>query len=83
VPGASSTDPAGAVALSDASTFILSLVAAHQGRTPREILTMLVAASADAIGIHELIVRDAGEVDLADVPGWARQAATRFRGGGP
>jgi hypothetical protein len=75
--------PAGAVTLSDASTFILSLVAAHEGMAPEDILAQLIAAAADAIGIHSLIMRDAGEVDLADLPDFALRAANRFRGGGP
>jgi hypothetical protein len=75
--------PAGAVVLSEASTFILSLVAAHEGRAPEDILAQLIAAAADAIGIHSLIMRDAGEVDLADLPDFALRAANRFRGGGP
>jgi hypothetical protein len=75
--------PAGAVVLSEASTFILSLVAAHEGRCPEDILAQLIAAAANAIGIHSLIMRDAGEVDLADLPDFALRAANRFRGGGP
>jgi hypothetical protein len=74
---------AGAVNLSDASAFILSLVAAHEGKRPEDILAELIAAAADAIGIHSLIMRDAGEVDLANVPDFAVRAANRFRGGGP
>jgi hypothetical protein len=74
---------AGAVNLSEASIFILSLVAAHEGRRPEDILAELIAAAADAIGIHSLIVRDTGEVDLANVPDFALRAANRFRGGGP
>jgi hypothetical protein len=74
---------AGAVNLSEASVFILSLVAAHEGRRPEDILAELIAAAADAIGIHSLIMRDAGEVDLADLPDFALRAANRFRGGGP
>jgi hypothetical protein len=74
---------AGAVTLSEASAFILSLVAAHEGRAREDILAQLIAAAADAIGIHSLIMRDAGEVDLADLPDFALRAANRFRGGGP
>lgn len=74
---------AGAVTLSEASAFILSLVAAHEGRAPHDILAELIAAAADAIGIHSLLLRDAGQVDLADVPDFALRAANRFRGGGP
>jgi len=47
------------------------------------VLALLIVGAAEAIGIHELILRDAGEVDFAGVPGWAYQAANRFRGGGP
>lgn len=75
--------PAGAVTLSDASAFILSLVAAHEGRRAEDVLAQLIAAAAEAIGIHSLIMRDAGEVDLADLPDFALRAANRFRGGGP
>ncbi|OJX74173.1 MAG: hypothetical protein BGO93_16565 [Mesorhizobium sp. 65-26] len=63
--------------------FILTLVAAHEGRAPQDILAELIAAAADAIGIHSLIMRDAGEIDLGDLPPFAMRAANRFRGGGP
>ncbi|MGB3644604.1 MAG: hypothetical protein WBA15_09015 [Mesorhizobium sp.] len=71
------------VSISDASAFILSLIAAHQGRPAGDILAQLIVGAAEAIGIHSLILRDAAEIDLADVPDFARQAANRFRGCGP
>ncbi|WP_315920386.1 hypothetical protein [Mesorhizobium sp. SP-1A] len=72
------------MALSEASAFILSLISAHEGRPQRDIVSMLIAAAGEAIGIHPLIMRDAGEIgDLADLPEFARRAANRFRGGGP
>lgn len=74
---------AGAVTLSEASAFILSLVAAHEGRTPGDVVALLIAGAAEAIGLHSLIMRDAHDVDLADVPVFALSAANRFRGGGP
>lgn len=74
---------AGAVILSEASAFVLSLVAAHQGRSPEDVVALLVAGAAEAIGIHSLILRDADQVDLADLPDFAMRAANRFRGGGP
>lgn len=82
---AAAPDPelAGAVILSEASAFILSLVAAHEGKAPGDVLALLIACAAEAIGLHSLIMRDAHEVDLADVPDFAQRAANRFRGGGP
>lgn len=74
---------ASVITLSDASAFILSLVAAHQGRPAGDILAQLIVGAAEAIGIHSLILRDAAEIDLADVPDFARRAANRFRGCGP
>ncbi|MBN9255238.1 MULTISPECIES: hypothetical protein [unclassified Mesorhizobium] len=74
---------ASVIPLSQASMFILTLVAAHEGRAPQDILAELIAAAADAIGIHSLIMRDAGEIDLGDLPPFAMRAANRFRGGGP
>jgi len=71
------------ITLSDASAFILSLIAAHEGRSTGDILAQLIVGAAEAIGIHSLILRDAADIDLADVPGFARQAANRFRSGGP
>jgi len=72
-----------AVILSEVSAFVLSLVAAHEGRRPEDIVALLIVGAAEAIGIHSLIMRDAHEVDLADVPDFALRAANRFRGGGP
>lgn len=72
-----------AVTLSDASAFILSLVCAHEGRPAGDILAHLIVGAAEVIGIHSLILRDAAEIDLADVPDFARQAANRFRRCGP
>lgn len=74
---------ASAVTLSDASAFILSLLAAHQGRPAEDIVAQLIAGAAEAIGIHSLILRDAAQVDFADVPDFARRAANRFRSGVP
>lgn len=76
------THTAGAVVLSDASAFILSLVAAHQGRDPADIVAQLIAAAGDAIGLSPLLSRGAENIgDLADVPDFARRASHRFRGG--
>jgi len=47
------------------------------------VLALLIAGAAEAIGIHSLIMRDADQVDLADLPDFALRAANRFRGGGP
>ncbi|CDX49177.1 hypothetical protein MPL1032_10234 [Mesorhizobium plurifarium] len=81
---ADATPSAGAVALSEASRFILSLIAAHEGRSTSDILAELVAAAADAIGISALLTRGADDIgDIADLPGYARRAANRFRSGGP
>ncbi|TIV48110.1 MAG: hypothetical protein E5V96_00435 [Mesorhizobium sp.] len=81
---ASAATPGGAVALSEASRFILSLIAAHEGRSTSDILAELVAAAADAIGISALLARGADDIgDIADLPGYARKAANRFRSGGP
>lgn len=69
--------------LSEASAFILSLIAAHEGRSDRDIVAELIAAAGIAIGLSPLL-RDAdGIPDLAEVPDFARAAANRFRGGGP
>ncbi|MER9665516.1 hypothetical protein [Mesorhizobium sp. M0203] len=74
----------GAVTLSEASAFILSLIAAHEGRSERDIVAELIAAAGDAIGLSPLLKRDADDIDdLVDVPPYARSAANRFRGGGP
>lgn len=81
---ATAATPGGAVALSEASRFILSLIAAHEGRSTSDILAELVAAAADAIGISALLTRGADDIgDIADLPGYARKAANRFRSGGP
>jgi len=74
---------ASVITLSEASAFILSLVAAHEGKPAGDVLALLIAGAAEAIGIHSLIMRDAHEVDLAELPDFARRAANRFRGGGP
>lgn len=74
---------ASVVTLSDASAFILSLICAHQGRPAGDILAQLIVGAAEAIGIHSLILRDAAQVDFADVPDFARAAANRFRSGVP
>lgn len=73
---------AGAVALSEASAFILSLVAAHEGRPERDIVAALIASAGEAIGLSPLLARGAQDIgNLADLPGFARKAANRFRGG--
>lgn len=74
---------ASVITLSDASAFILSLIAAHEGRPAGDILAMLITGAAEAIGIHSLILRDAAHVDFANVPDFARRAANRFRSGVP
>ncbi|WP_421912762.1 hypothetical protein [Mesorhizobium sp.] len=76
--------PAGRpVTLSEASAFILSLIAAHEGRSERDVLAEMIAAAGKAIGLSALLSRDAEGIDLAELPGFARAAANRFRGGGP
>ncbi|AZO04560.1 hypothetical protein [Mesorhizobium sp. M2A.F.Ca.ET.043.02.1.1] len=81
---ADATPGTGAVTLSEASRFILSLIAAHEGRSTSDILAELIAAAADAIGISALLSRGADDIgDIADLPGYARKAANRFRSGGP
>jgi len=76
------TASVGAVPLSEASAFILTLVAAHEGRSERDIVAALIAAAGDAIGLSPLLARGAEDIeDLADLPGFARKAANRFRGG--
>lgn len=75
---------AGAVVLSDASQFILGLIAAHQGRPASDILAELVAAAGNEIGLSPLLARAAGEIgDLAGLPDYARRAASRYRSGVP
>lgn len=82
-PAPPAKECAGAVALSEASAFILSLIAAHEGRSDRDIVAELIAAAGFAIGLSPLL-RDVDDiVDLANVPDFARKAANRFRGGGP
>ncbi len=77
-------EPAGAVNLSDATLFILRLVAAHEGRPERDIVAELVAAAGEAIGLSPLLTHAAGEIgDLSGLPDYARRAANRFRGGVP
>jgi hypothetical protein len=74
----------GAVTLSEASRFILSLIAAHEGRSERDILAELIAAAGHAIGLSPLLSGGANDIgDIADLPGYARRAANRFRSGGP
>ncbi|TPN79989.1 hypothetical protein [Mesorhizobium sp. B1-1-2] len=78
------TSSAGAVSLSEASAFILSLIAAHEGRSMGDTLAALIAAAGEAIGIPALLSRGADDIeDLAALPGYARRAANRFRSGGP
>ncbi|RAZ75813.1 hypothetical protein [Mesorhizobium atlanticum] len=79
------TEPCdGAVALSEASRFILSLIAAYRGRGEVEALAWAIAEGGNAIGVPALLARGADDIeDLADVPGYARWAANRFRSGGP
>lgn len=77
-------EPAGAVNLSDATMFILRLIAAHEGRPERDIVAELVAAAGIAIGLSPLLTHAAGEIgDLSGLPDYARRAANRFRGGVP
>lgn len=77
-------EPAGAVNLSDATLFILRLVAAHEGRPERDIVAELVAAAGEAIGLSPLLTHAAGEIgDLSGLPNYARRAAKRCRGGVP
>lgn len=70
--------------LSEASHFILSLIAAHEGKSESDVLAKLIAAAGDAIGLSPLLKRGIDDTDdLADLPGYARKAANRFRSGGP
>ncbi|TPI39287.1 hypothetical protein FJW07_13990 [Mesorhizobium sp. B3-1-9] len=78
------TPASGAVHLSEASRFILSLIAAHEGRSERDTLAWIIAEAGKAIGIPALLSRGAEDIgDIADLPGHARKAANRFRSGGP
>jgi hypothetical protein len=78
------TPGAGAVILSEASRFILSLIAAYRGRGESEALAWALAEGGKAIGVPALLARGADDIeDLADLPGYARKAANRFRSGGP
>jgi hypothetical protein len=78
------TPCSGAVILSEASRFILSLIAAHDGRCERDVLAKIIAEAGDAIGIPALLTRGADDIgDIASLPGYARKAANRFRSGGP
>lgn len=77
-------EPAGAVTLSDATMFILGLIAAHEGRPAGDIVADLVAAAGEAIGLSPLLTHAASEIgDLAGLPNYARRAANRFRSGVP
>jgi hypothetical protein len=74
----------GAVALSEASRFILWLIAGHDGRSEGDTLAKIIAEAGEAIGIPALLSRGAEDIgDIADLPGYARKAANRFRSGGP
>lgn len=76
--------PAGAVQLSEASHFILTLIAAHAGRSEKDVLAQLITSAGDAIGLSPLLKAAARDVGcLAGLPGYARAAANRFRSGGP
>lgn len=78
------TPVSGAVILSEASRFILSLIAAHEGRSESDVLARIIAEAGEAIGIPALLSRGADDIgDIADLPGYARKAANRFRSGGP
>lgn len=73
-----------AVTVSDATLFILRLIAAHEGRPERDIVAQLIAAAGEAIGLSPLLTHAAGEIgDLSGLPNYARRAANRFRGGVP
>lgn len=77
-------ESAGAVTLSDATLFILGLVAAHEGRPAGDIVAELVAAAGEAIGLSPLLMHAASEIgDLAGLPNYARRAANRYRSGVP
>lgn len=85
-PAYPATPPAtaGAVKLSDATLFILRLIAAHEGRPERDIVVQLIAAAGEAIGLSPLLTHAAGEIgDLSGLPNYARRAAKRCRGGVP
>lgn len=83
-PAAMSPAPAGAVHLSEVSHFILTLIAAHAGRSEKDVLAQLITAAGDAIGLSPLLKAAARDVGcLAGLPGYARAAANRFRSGGP
>ncbi len=84
VGGQAETAPAGAVHLSEVSHFILTLIAAHAGRSEKDVLAQLITAAGDAIGLSPLLKAAARDVGcLAGLPGYARAAANRFRSGGP
>jgi hypothetical protein len=83
-PASRPSNPAGAVRLSDATLFILRLIAAHEGRPERDIVAQLIAAAGEAIGLSPLLTHAAGEIgDLSGLPNYARRAAKRCRGGVP
>ncbi len=85
-PAYPATPPAtaGAVKLSDATLFILRLIAAHEGRPERDIVAQLIAAAGEAIGLSPPLTHAAGEIgDLSGLPKYARRAAKRCRGGVP
>ncbi len=78
------SEPAGAVTLSDATMFILGLIAAHEGRPASDIVAELVTAAGEAIGLSPLLTHAASEIgDLAGLPNYARRAANRYRSGVP
>lgn len=83
-PAVKSPAPAGAVQLSDASAFLLSLIAAHAGRSRSDVLAELIASAGDAIGLSPLLKVAARDIGcIAALPGYAKAAANRFRSGGP
>ncbi|RWF66873.1 hypothetical protein [Mesorhizobium sp.] len=73
---------AGAVVLSNASRFILRLIAAHDGRPEADVLARLIVAQAQAIGLSPLLTGAAEDIgdDFGDLPDFARSAQSRFCG---
>ncbi|RUW64559.1 hypothetical protein [Mesorhizobium sp. M2A.F.Ca.ET.067.02.1.1] len=72
---------AGAVVLSNASRFILRLIAAHDGRDEADVLAKLIVAEGKRIGLSPLLAAGAEDIgdDLGDLPDFARRAQNRFR----
>ncbi|RWG76160.1 MAG: hypothetical protein EOQ69_32490 [Mesorhizobium sp.] len=70
-----------AITLSDASRFILRLIAAHDGKSEADVLARLIASEGKAIGLSPLLAKAGDHLgdDLCDLPDFARRAQSRFR----